>query len=121
VSISSLQSNNWIPPYLPQSSQTSTSSATRTNPFQQLAADVQTVLAQGQSVTTRPASDPTQQLATDLQSIHALTSPDGRLDAGVKGLCEFLVRHLVHWSDHMTLLLEPVALVPDRHPIGSTA
>jgi len=84
VSISSLQSNNWFPPYPPQSyqanlaapltgsiPQTSTSSTTQSNPFQQLAADVQAVLAQGQSATTGPATDPTQQLATDLQSIYA--------------------------------------------------
>jgi hypothetical protein len=89
VSISSLQTNNWIPPYFPQSSQTNlaaplsggsaqtnASSPTQSNPFQQLAADVHAVLAQGQSATTTPAAgstttDPTQQLATDLQSIYA--------------------------------------------------
>ena len=84
MSISSLQSNNWFPPYLPQSPQTnlaapvagsnpqtSVSSTTQANPFQQLAADVKAVLAQGQSATTTTATDPTQQLATDLQSIYA--------------------------------------------------
>jgi hypothetical protein len=85
VSISSPQSNNWLPPYLPQTSQTSVAApltgsspqtSTSTNPFQQLATDVQAVLAQGQSATNSPATsstttDPTQQLATDLQSIYA--------------------------------------------------
>jgi len=89
VSISSVQSSNWIPPYLPQPSQTnlaapltgsipqnSASSTTQTNPFQQLAADVQAVLVQGQTASSATAAsptatDPTQQLATDLQSIFA--------------------------------------------------
>jgi hypothetical protein len=78
VSISSLQSNNWFPPYQSQSYQTNPGAPltgsipqTQSNPFQQLAAGVQAVLAQGQSATAGPATDPAQQLATALQSLYA--------------------------------------------------
>jgi hypothetical protein len=101
VSVSSLQLNGWVPPLLPQSSNVASqgsafasiaegiaqsssntptsagvSPAGQTNPFQQLATDVQAVLAQGPSSSTAAAasaatSDPTQQLVTDLQSIYA--------------------------------------------------
>jgi hypothetical protein len=109
VSVSSLQSNNWIPPFVPQpgsassqssvfasiiggsaqrssnTSSTSASSATETHPFQQLAADVQEILSQGQNATATTSAnatttDPTQQLATDLQSIYGqleATQSDG--------------------------------------------
>jgi hypothetical protein len=88
--ISSLQSCNWIPPFVSQSNGDKSplpsvaaqgnaapagTSTTKTNPFQQLAADVQAILVQGQNATTSggsaTASDPTQQLATDLKSIYA--------------------------------------------------
>ncbi|MGA3003433.1 MAG: hypothetical protein ABSE20_17100 [Acetobacteraceae bacterium] len=105
MSISSLQSSNWIPPYIPQSAngssqnsptaqfagsipQTNGSSATQANPFQQLAANVQAVLVQGQSATATTAAsstttDPAQQLATDLQTIYAqLQATQSGGDAG---------------------------------------
>ncbi len=73
-------------------SSTSASSATETHPFQQLAADVQEILSQGQNATATTSAnatttDPTQQLATDLQSIYAqLQATQSEGNPGTSGL-----------------------------------
>ncbi len=108
MSVGSISSNTWTSPYAPRSvlgsacgdfappateagntaSATSISSTGTTNPFQQLAADIQAMLVQAQSGTAAPAAStaatsaatatggttavsPEQQLATDVQAMLA--------------------------------------------------
>lgn len=148
MSISSLQSYSWIPPYLTQSAsgasqsslsapiaggtpQTNGSSTTQSNPFQQLAADVQAVLVQGQSATatTSASSTPSasaQQLATDLQSVYAqLQATQSGGDPGAQtqsaGQANATERHHHHNQDSSATTSTSSAAAPGNMPNVSQA